>query len=60
MHTEVLAKPKEALLVAKEEEIEKLQNEIQELTKEVDETRQRGIKGNLIVSSPENGTGGTG
>ena len=58
-HTEVLAKPKEALLVAKEEEIEKLQNEIQELTKEVDETRQRGIKGNLIVSSPENGAGGT-
>ena len=59
VHTEALAKPQDALLVAKDEEIQKLQGELKELTKEVDETRQRGIKGNLIVSSPENGRGGT-
>ena len=53
--TEALAKPEEALLVAKEEEIKKLKNEIVDLTKEVDETRQRGMKGNLIISSPEKG-----
>ena len=59
VHTEAFAHPREALLVAKDEEIKDLQNEIRELTKEVDETRQRGIKGNLIISSPENGNGGT-
>ena len=59
VHTEALAKPHDALLVAKNDEIKKLQSEVQELTKEVDETRQRGIKGNLIISSPENGRGGT-
>ena len=59
VHTEALAHPREALLVAKDEEIKDLQNEIRELTKEIDETRQRGIKGNLIISSPENGNGGT-
>ena len=59
VHTEALANPKEALIVAKDEEIKKLHNKIQELTKEVDETRQRGIKGNLIISSPENGRGDT-
>ena len=54
VHTEALAKPDTALLVAKDEEIKTLKNEVGDLTKEIDETRQRGIKGNLIISSPHN------
>ena len=47
VHTEALAKPDITLSVAKDEEIKTLKGEL------VDETRQRGIKGNLIVSSPQ-------
>ena len=54
VHTEALAKPETALLVAKDEEIKKLKTEIGDLNNEIDETRQRGIKGNLIISSPQN------
>ena len=53
VHTEALAKPDIALSVAKDEEIKTLKGELVDLTQEIDETRQRGIKGNLIVSSPQ-------
>ena len=53
VHTEALSNPDTALLVAKDTEIRKLKSEISALTDEVDETRQRSMKGNLIVSSPK-------
>ena len=59
VHTEALASPQDALSVAKDDEIKALKNEIVTLTDEVDETRQRGMKGNLIVSSPQNGNART-
>ena len=55
LHTKVLSDPNAALTDPKDEVIEKLQNEVEELKTEVDETRQRGLKGNLIVSSPQRG-----
>ena len=48
-----------ALSVAKDDEIKALKNEVVTLADEVDETRQRGMKGNLIVSSPQNGNART-
>ena len=51
VHTEALANPKEAL-DDKDEEIAVLRKEIEETKLEADETRQRGMKGNLIISSP--------
>ena len=54
VHTEALAHPQEALSLAKDDEIKALKKELDTLNDEIDETRQRGIKGNLIVSSPEN------
>lgn len=54
VHTEVLANPSDAL-DAKDEEIDCLKKELDRLDLEVDETRQRGMKGNLIISSPNRG-----
>ena len=51
VHTEALADPKSAL-DAKDAEIDNLKKELHKVKTEVDETRQRGIKGNLIISSP--------
>ena len=59
VHTEALAHPEEALSVAKDDEIKALKEEIHTLTDEIDETRQRGMKGNLIVSSPQNNKANT-
>ena len=53
LHTEALADPKAAIADSRDEEIDDLKTEINELKIEVDETRQRGLKGNLIVSSPQ-------
>ena len=54
VHTEALAHPEEALSLAKVNEVTDLKKELATLNDEIDETRQRGMKGNLIVSSPEN------
>ena len=53
VHTEALANPEESLSVAKDHEIKTLKEEIHTLNEEIDETRQRSMKGNLIVSSPQ-------
>ena len=53
LHTEALANPQEAIFDPKDEEIENLKNKVEKLSTEVDETRQRGMKGNIIVSSPD-------
>ena len=54
VHTEALANPKEALDV-KDEEINMLKTAIEQVSLEADETRQRGMKGNLLISSPNRG-----
>ena len=59
VHTEALANPQDALSVAKHEEVKALKEEIDTLNGEIDETRQRGMKGNLIISSPQNGNADT-
>jgi hypothetical protein len=52
VHTDVLANPHEAMDVPKSEELKTLKKENDKLRTEIDETRQRGIKGNIIVSCP--------
>ena len=52
VHTEALKDPKDILNVAKNEEVEALKVTNDKLRVEIDETRQRGLKGNIIVSSP--------
>ena len=51
VHTDVLANPKEVIDVSKEE-IDALKSENEKLKSEIDETRQRGMKGNIIISCP--------
>ena len=51
VHTEVLANPEEALNIAKND-LDALKLENEKLKVEIDETRQRGMKGNIVVSSP--------
>ena len=51
VHTEVLANPEAAMDVSKKE-VEALKKDNETLRAEIDETRQRGIKGNIIVSCP--------
>merc|ERR1711954_371970 len=55
VHTKAMAEPNAALVDPKDEIIENLQKKVEELSEEVDETRQRGMKGNIIVSSPKRG-----
>ena len=52
VHNDALANP-EAVDVAKHSELEALKNENEKLRKEIDETRQRGMKGNILVSCPK-------
>ena len=52
VHSEVLASPMDAMDVAQGEELKALRKENDKLRTEIDETRQRGIKGNIIVSCP--------
>ena len=52
VHTEALADPKVALDVAKSDEIDTLKDVNEKLRVDLDETRQRGMKGNILVSSP--------
>lgn len=56
VHTDALADPKAAIIDPKEEEIDGLRKQVKELTEEIDETRQRGMKGNIIVCSPVRGS----
>ena len=51
VHTDVLANPKEVIDVSKEE-MDALKSENEKLKIEIDETRQRGMKGNIIISCP--------
>ena len=55
LHTKALADPKLAIVDPKEEEIDSLKKHVEKLTEENDETHQRGIKGNLIISGPDKG-----
>ena len=56
VHNEVLANPEEAIDV-NTHKLDALKKENMKLKEEIDETRQRGMKGNLIVSCPtKNGT----
>ena len=52
VHTEVLAKPEAAMDVPSSGEVDALKKDNDKLRIEVDETRQRGMKGNIIVSCP--------
>ena len=52
VHTEALADPKVVLDVAKSDEIDTLKDVNEKLRVDLDETRQRGMKGNILVSSP--------
>ena len=52
VHNDALANP-EAVDVAKHSELEALKNENEKLRKEIDKTRQRGMKGNILVSCPK-------
>ena len=51
VHNEVLANPDDALDVSNHD-MDALKKENDKLKNEIDETRQRGMKGNLIVSCP--------
>ena len=51
VHNEILANPDVAIDVAKKE-LDTLKEENEKLKSEIDETRQRGMKGNIIVTCP--------
>ena len=59
VHSEALVDPKVVIDVVKSEEIDAIKEVNEKLRVDLDETRQRGMKGNIIVSSPVRGTNPT-
>ena len=56
VHSEALADPKIVIDSASNREVVALKEENVKLREEIDETRQRGMKGNILVSSPASAT----
>ena len=52
VHSEALADPNVVIGTASSSEVVALKEENVKLREEIDETRQRGMKGNILVSSP--------